>query len=141
MQNRLAIPSSLKEAAIAKMEVMNAVESFGFDSNMIFAVRLAIDEALTNAVRHGNREDPTKQVIIEYDVSPQRVKIVVEDEGTGFDPTGIADPTAQENLDRPHGRGIMLMKAYMTDVSFNDRGNRVTMLKDRDCHLPHHGSG
>jgi len=56
-------------------------------------------------------------------------------------PSPYRDRTAQENLDRPHGRGIMLMKAYMTDVSFNDRGNRVTMLKDRDCHLPHHGSG
>ena len=136
MHQKLAIPSVLDEAAQAKRAVMADVNAQEYDKDTVFAVRLALDEALTNAIRHGNQEDPSKQVMIEYDVTPDKVTITVEDEGSGFDPNNVADPTADENLERPHGRGIMLIRAYMTDVSFNDRGNRVTMVKERDCRLP-----
>jgi serine/threonine-protein kinase RsbW len=74
--------------------------------------------------------------MVEYTVSPSGVTISVADEGLGFDPGKVADPTLDENLDQPHGRGLMLMKAYMTEVSFNRRGNRVTMSKRSDCPLP-----
>ncbi len=115
---------------------MEAVKAAGFPEEPSFAVRLALDEALSNAVRHGNKLDASKSVTVEYEVSPTRVTISVTDQGPGFDPESVPDPTLDENLDQPHGRGLMLIKAYMTEVTYSARGNRVTMTKTCDCTLP-----
>jgi serine/threonine-protein kinase RsbW len=96
-----------------------------------FAVRLALDEALANGIKHGNREDPARAVTLRYRVLPDSLMAEVEDEGPGFDPDQVADPLAAENLDRPSGRGLFLIRAYMTWVRHNDRGNRVTLCKYR----------
>lgn len=96
-----------------------------------FAVRLALQEALVNALVHGNRRDSTKQVRIRYDLSDERLLVEVEDEGAGFNPGAVPDPLASENLDRPGGRGLMMMRASMTWVRHNERGNRVTMCRER----------
>lgn len=136
----LIIPSRIADAHKLQQTVMAEVGAAGFSDEAVFAVRLALDEALSNAVRHGNRLDASKHVTVHYAVTPQRVCITVEDEGPGFDPNVVPDPTCDENLDRPHGRGLMLMRAYMTDVQYNPQGNRVTMVKHRDCPLPKSGS-
>jgi serine/threonine-protein kinase RsbW len=102
-----------------------------------FGIQLALDEAFVNAVRHGNNLDPAKTVHAQWSFDRKRFKITIEDQGPGFDPETLPDPTAEENLVRPHGRGVMLMRAYMTEVSFNRRGNIVTLTKDRVCTKPH----
>jgi len=132
----LVIPSRLEDAAEVQKRIIRDVDAAGYNENAVFAIRLALEEALSNAVRHGNCGDESKRVSIEYTVDDQAVQIVVEDEGCGFVPHSLPDPTATENLDRPCGRGVMLMKAYMTEVHFNSRGNRVTLVKRRDCPLP-----
>jgi serine/threonine-protein kinase RsbW len=73
--------------------------------------------------------DRAKKVRIAYQLFPDRFQVQITDEGTGFDPGDVPDPTAFENLERPCGRGLMLMRHYMTDVAFNQRGNIVTMSK------------
>ncbi len=134
--HRLVIPNDFDAARKAQAEVVEAAGAQGFDEDSLFAIRLALDEALCNAVRHGNCNDPTKHVIVEYSIAGDRLKVSITDEGCGFIPERLPDPTADENLERPNGRGVMLMKAYMTDVSFNDQGNRVTMVKVRGCKGP-----
>jgi serine/threonine-protein kinase RsbW len=134
---RTAIPSQLDQVPVVVEVIVEAIQAVGgYDERCLFAIRLSVDEAVTNAIRHGNRQDPDKQVTIEYDVDPVRCKITICDEGPGFAPEDLPDPTAVENLVRTHGRGVMLMSAYMTEVAFNDRGNCVTLVKTRDCPKP-----
>ena len=130
------IPSTNTAAAQVQQEIVEAIEQQGYN-DAVFAVRLALDEALVNAVKHGNRYDPDKTVRVEFNINEDRIVIQVEDQGPGFVPDALPDPTAEENLGRPHGRGVMLMRAYMTQVDFNERGNRVILTKRRDCLRPH----
>jgi serine/threonine-protein kinase RsbW len=97
----------------------------------IFAVRLALEEALVNAIRHGHRGDPTKEVRLRYAVCAEEVLAEVKDQGPGFDPAAVPDPCATENLERTAGRGLLLMRHYLTEVRFNARGNAVTLRKRR----------
>ena len=78
-----------------------------------------------------------KTVQVEFTLNDESIMIQVEDQGPGFSPDELPDPTAEENLPRPNGRGVMLMRAYMTEVDFNERGNRVILTKRRDCQRPH----
>src|SRR5262249_29000405 len=91
----------------------------------IFGIRLALEEAMVNAIKPGNNMDRGKKVRIAYRVHKDRFDIQITDEGPGFDPTDVPDPTAVENLERPCGRGLMLMRYYMTEVNFAGRGNTV----------------
>jgi serine/threonine-protein kinase RsbW len=95
-------------------------------------MRLALEEAIVNAIKHGNRMDPNKSVRIHCEVDPSRIYVEVEDQGPGFNPSDIPDPTAIENLEKPGGRGIMLMRAFMTRVEYVGKGNQVQLEKVRD---------
>ncbi|HMN96079.1 MAG TPA: ATP-binding protein [Phycisphaerales bacterium] len=117
------------EAAVA--ELLDALRGLEFDESSRFAIRLAVEEAINNGFRHGNKNDPEKRVHFAWNASPHRVQVEVEDEGEGFDPASVPDPTAEENLEIPSGRGLMLMRAYMSQVEYVDPGNRVRMAFDR----------
>ncbi len=97
----------------------------------LFAVRLAVDEALVNAIKHGHQGFSSKMVRLAYRVDPHQVLLVVEDEGPGFCPEQVPNPRAPEHRERAGGRGVFLMHHYMTWVRFNDRGNCVTMCRRR----------
>jgi len=131
------IPSTNAAAAQVQQEIVEAIEQQGYKREAVFAVRLALDEALVNAVKHGNANDPDKTVYVEFHINKDRMVIQIEDQGPGFAPGTLPDPTAEENLSRPNGRGVMLMRAYMTQVDFNERGNRVILTKRADCLRPH----
>ena len=131
------VPSTLTDVVGVLGVIVSAVEDAGFRRESVFAVRLALDEALANAVKHGNAGDAAKKVMVDLEVSPARAVISVQDQGPGFIPERLPDPTADENLGRPNGRGVMLMQAYMTQVDYNETGNRVTLTKTRECTLPH----
>jgi serine/threonine-protein kinase RsbW len=103
----------------------------GYPRKDVFAVTLAVQEAVANAFRHGNRRDPRKTIDLRYLLTAAEVTVEVADQGPGFDPDGVPDPLAEANLERPGGRGLFLMQAYMTWVSFNREGNRVTLSKQR----------
>jgi len=109
-------------------QVLKLAESQAYGESALFAIRLAIEEAITNAFEHGHRGlDPSTTVHVEFAVSPTKIEIAIEDQGPGFLPSSLPDPTLQENLSKPSGRGVMLMRAYMTDVYFNQVGNRVKL--------------
>lgn len=118
--------------------VVNAADEHGYSSSAQFALRLAMEEAIVNAFKHGHRDlPPETQVHVEFEVSPSRIFFMVEDQGPGFTPESVPDPTLDENLERPSGRGLVLMRAYMTRVEYNDRGNRVEM----ELHRPESDAG
>ncbi|MCJ7543571.1 MAG: ATP-binding protein [Phycisphaerae bacterium] len=125
----MVIPSELQVIRQAALKVLDVVKRCGYDEASAFGIRLALEEALHNAVKHGNRTDPAKVVKVDYDVDRSRAILTVTDQGQGFDPAVVPDPTTDENLERPSGRGIMLMRAYMDQVHFNGRGNQVRMVK------------
>ncbi len=90
---------------------------------------IALDEAFVNAVKHGNKNDPTKLVRITAELSPQEARFTVEDEGEGFDVEQIPDPRDPDNLFKASGRGVLLIYNIMDKVEYNARGNRLTMIK------------
>ena len=102
-----------------------------YGDSAAFAVRLAIEEALVNGFRHGNSGDLTKKVRFECRIDRDRIRIEVVDQGPGFNPEQVPDPTHESNLEMPSGRGIMLMKAYMSEVQFLAPGNHVRMFYNR----------
>jgi serine/threonine-protein kinase RsbW len=108
-----------------------AMEALVYPKKDVFAVRLGLEEALVNAVKHGNRGDPAKEARLRYHVNAECVLLVVEDAGPGFDPATVPDPLAPENLERPSGRGLFLIRKYMTWAEHNDCGNCITMCKHR----------
>lgn len=116
----------------AENTVLDALDRFGYPKAARFAIRLAFEEAVTNAFKHGHKGLPPKATVrINLEVGPERVVIQVEDQGPGFTPNEVPDPTLDENLEVPTGRGLMLIRAYMTSLEFNDAGNRVRMTFDR----------
>jgi serine/threonine-protein kinase RsbW len=123
------IPSDTSEARRIQEEIEQLITALKVSEQEVFSVRLALEEALVNAIKHGNQMDRSKKVRVSYRFLPDRLEIHITDEGTGFDPEDVPDPTAVENLERPCGRGLMLMRHYMTEVAYNNRGNSVRMTK------------
>jgi serine/threonine-protein kinase RsbW len=107
------------------------LEAQHWQQREIFAVHLATEEALVNAIRHGNGFDARKNVHFVCLLGGDRIHIEITDEGRGFDPSSLPDPTCDDHLHAPRGRGVMLMRAFMSRVEFNALGNRVTMEKER----------
>jgi serine/threonine-protein kinase RsbW len=113
--------------------ILAAMLDLGYAHRDMFAMRLALEEAIVNAVKHGNASDPDKEVRIRFHVTADEALAEVEDEGPGFDPHSVRDPLAAENLERPCGRGLLLMEYYMTRVQYSERGNSVTLGRRRSC--------
>jgi serine/threonine-protein kinase RsbW len=125
------IASDTSEGREAVAQILEEMQRAEWAEHDVFGVHLALEEALVNAIKHGNRKDPAKKVEVDCRISRDRVVIRIADEGDGFDPEAVPDPTDEENLEIPSGRGLMLMRCYMTTVAFNERGNEVVMEKVR----------
>jgi serine/threonine-protein kinase RsbW len=131
LPNRVVITSDLHAARDVEEQVLRLAESFGYSSQCAFAIRLSLEEAIVNAHRHGNRCDPHKKITISYDIDRRRAIIRIRDEGPGFDPASVPDPTCPERICLPNGRGIMLMRSYLNEVTYNRQGNEVQLVKER----------
>ena len=118
-----------EEIADLQTDVIGAMEDVGYGARDTFAVRLALEEAVINAVKHGHGNDPRKRARICWVVSVSAFKLVVEDDGAGFDPDRVPDPFLPQNQEPASGRGVFLMRSYMSWVRFNDAGNRVVMCR------------
>jgi len=113
-------------------QVLSKLEANGFDKDDVFAVHLALEEAFLNAVKHGNKMDPNKEVKIDYSIDLDKIEISLTDEGDGFEPSSVADPRYGEGLYKPGGRGLLLMNSYMDVVKFNERGNSLYMVRYKE---------
>ena len=126
----VVVPNDLRAVKHPEQLILTQLGCCRYSDESVFAIKLALEEALTNGVKHGNCSDPTKHLTVRFCVKPDRAVIMIRDEGSGFCPDAVPDPTAEENLQRPNGRGIMLMNAYMTRVHYNSRGNEVWLMKE-----------
>jgi serine/threonine-protein kinase RsbW len=123
--NDTAVARQLLDDLIAQLKQAN------WSEHDVFGVHLSVEEALVNAIKHGNRGDPDKEVQVKIGVSADRIRVEITDQGPGFRPEDVPDPTLEENLETPSGRGLMLMRTFMSKVQHNARGNGVLMEKDR----------
>ncbi len=127
----LTIASDTAAGQEVQERIIKVLEDLNYPPRDIFGVRLALEEAIVNAIKHGNDMDPQKQVRVQWQVNHTCVRIEIEDEGNGFRPEEVPDPTCDENLEKPCGRGIMLMRAFLSSVEYNQRGNCVILVKER----------
>jgi len=129
----IEIPTCFSQARQVEEDILEYAVNCHYSEEDLFALRLSLEEALTNAIRHGNKEKPDKRIVVRHSITPERIDIYIADQGKGFDPNGVPDPTADENLALPSGRGIMLMRAYMNVLEYNSLGNEFHMVKYRSA--------
>ena len=130
----LSLPSHIETVATAAAAVAEFVGRSGISDDAAFGIDMAVREAVTNAVLHGNRQDEDKTVDITLKSSPDAVEISVHDQGPGFNPEEVPDPTADENILKASGRGIFFMRSFMDEVNWLIRpegGTTVRMVKRR----------
>lgn len=124
---RIEIPSLADNIRMIESFIDNAKERYQLDDDIYGNIMIAVTEAVNNAIKHGNRGDSSKNVSLTLSFEEGLIKFKVEDEGHGFDHSNLPDPTAPENLEKPGGRGIFLMKHLSDEVEFDDNG-RVVQL-------------
>lgn len=125
---KMVVPSQLQYVDPIVSYLTDHLTQFGYldpDSN----TSMALHEAITNAIRHGNQMDVNKKVEIVAEFDQHQAVFTITDEGSGFDPSEVCDPTEEENLFRHGGRGLLLIRHLMDEVKYNQRGNQITMIK------------
>ena len=125
--DQVRISSSLEDISVVESKVETLKTSLDIDDSIYGNVMLAVVEAVTNAIQHGNRYAPDKEVTFETYRSPQELKFMLTDEGEGFDPSRIPDPTLPENIENPCGRGVFLIKNLADTVVFHDDGRTIEL--------------
>jgi len=138
---RFIIPSDFAESRQVQSRILEELQRYDYAPDAIFAIKLALEEAIINAIKHGNKFDPAKVVRIEAHVSPQQTEIIIEDEGAGFERSTVPDPTADENLHSLHGRGLLLMESYMNEVNYSRGGRRIRLVRRNNGHGQQQRSG
>ena len=129
---RLDVPSDLGMVGDAVELVTNGLPAGLLSPRRVrFNVRTALAEALANAILYGNGADPAKVVRVRVELARDAVRIHVTDDGAGFDPAALPDPTDPSNLDKEYGRGLLLIRTFMDEVRHNPRANQITMIKRR----------
>ena len=126
---KLEIPSSMDFVHLLDAVITEILQQTGVDRDATDQVNLAVIEAGTNAIKHGNREDSRKRTYFDFMMYPEELVVIVRDEGEGFDAKIIEDPLNPENLLNSSGRGLFLMEACMDSVNFSQNGTVVTMTK------------
>lgn len=123
------LPSDYAAQEIVHERIVAQIHSVNATRRDEFAIRMVLEEALTNAMKHGNGLDVNKKVFVKSTLDNRIITIEIQDEGNGFSPDRLPDPTADENLGRPSGRGVLLIRSFMDEVEYNEKGNRLTMSK------------
>lgn len=131
--NQSVVVESTQSSVVGvSRRIIAELEDNNFSQEDIFAVHLALEEAFLNAMKHGNKMDPKKEIKVDYLVTTDRVEISMMDEGEGFEPKDIPDPRRGENLYKMEGRGLLLMRSYMDVIEYNESGNCVRMVRYKE---------
>jgi len=130
------LPSDLEIGHAAIEELMTALGAAGWEGMDVFRIQMAIEEAVVNAIEHGNERNIEKKIRLIFEVTPEMCVLIIADQGAGFDHKNVADPTTEELVDKPRGRGVLLMRELMNEANFNDVGNQVTLIKIRSREVP-----
>ena len=130
---RMSLSSRFENIEMAQHLCGKLLEGWELNEETTHWILMALREALANAIKHGNGQDMAKRVHLEMDVKDHTLRIRIRDEGTGFDPAGVADPLAPENRFKTSGRGIFYMKTFMDEVRFSrvdGGGMEIVLTKD-----------
>ncbi len=127
----LDLPSSMQHVYLLDTIILEILKEMGFDEETSEQVNLAVIEAGTNAIKHGNQEDLNKHAHFEFIVQPDKITVVIQDEGKGFKREEVADPLDPANLLKSSGRGIFLMETCMDSVAYEKSGTIVKMVKHK----------
>ena len=125
--NTLVLQSSFDQIDRLEPYLEKLQEQAGFGDELLARIRLALNEAVTNAIIHGNKEDQEKSVSISSSFNKEKLEVSVQDEGPGFDPSSLPDPLESENLLKESGRGVFLIKQYSDEVMFSEGGRKLMM--------------
>ncbi len=128
----IVIPSDLACVRGPEQAILEEIDKHNFSEDAVFAIKLTLEEAMTNAIKHGNRGDQSKTVTIRFFVDDTQAVICIRDQGPGFDPEEVPDPTTPDRLSLPNGRGILLMRAYMNEVLYRQNGTEIVLRKLND---------
>lgn len=123
----IQVPSLSENIRMIESFIDNAKERFHLDDDIYGNIMIAVTEAVNNAIKHGNSNDKSKNVHLSLSLEESLLKFIVKDEGPGFDYANLPDPTAPENIEKPGGRGIFLMKHLSDEVQFSDKGRVVEL--------------
>jgi len=123
----IEVPSLSENIRMIESFIDNAKEKFQLNDDIYGNIMIAITEAVNNAIKHGNQSDSSKNVSLSLSLDDSLIKFIVEDEGQGFDFENLPDPTAPENIEKPGGRGIFLMKHLSDEVKFKEGGRIVEL--------------
>lgn len=126
-QLKIQIPSLIENIRVVESFIDNSKEKFNIEDDIYGNIMVAVTESVNNAIRHGNKFDKDKNVLLSLFVDEDRLRFEIEDEGPGFDFTNLNDPTAPENIENPGGRGIFLMKNLSDEVEFFNEGRKVQL--------------
>ncbi|MDR3110471.1 MAG: ATP-binding protein [Planctomycetaceae bacterium] len=131
----LTFPSNMERAHSLIDEIMSELRRMPWSDRELFAIQLSLEEGLINAITHGNKGNPEKKVRFSYTLSDEVTRFRIEDEGDGFDVNAVPDPTSIDNIENASGRGVLLVRSFMTNVTFNETGNVLTMekVRAREC--------
>lgn len=129
---RERLPSDIDQAHRLLERLEAALADSHWEGRDLFHVRMASEEALVNAIEHGNKRNPAKFIDVDFRVSPEACYLQITDEGEGFCRAELKDCTADESIDKPRGRGVWLIEQLMSEAVYNARGNQLTMLRKRN---------
>ncbi|MBL7962798.1 MAG: ATP-binding protein [Flavobacteriales bacterium] len=124
---RIDFPSRVENISLVEKLIDDVCTRHNVHESHYGNILIALTEAVNNAIHHGNRQDPTKQVEVGYRYHNGKVTFWVKDQGPGFDHDHLPDPTDPQNIEKPHGRGVFLMRALADMVAFDDHGSTVAM--------------
>ena len=123
----IQVPSITENIRMIESFIDNAKERFHLDEDMYGNIMIAVTEAVNNAIKHGNANNKSKNVFLSLSLHENLIQFIVKDEGSGFNYENLPDPTAPENLEKPGGRGIFLMKHLSDEVNFKENGRVVEL--------------
>ncbi|NJN28211.1 MAG: ATP-binding protein [Cyclobacteriaceae bacterium] len=124
---KIVIPSITENIRIIESFIDNAKERFNLDDDIYGNIMIAVTESVNNAITHGNKNDRTKSVSLSLSLNDNIIQFVIKDEGAGFDYQHLPDPTSPENVGKPSGRGVFLMKHLSDEVNFSHNGSKVEL--------------
>ncbi len=125
---RIQIPSIMENIRIVESFIDNTKDVYDINDDIYGNIMISVTEAVNNAIKHGNKEVPEKKVTLALSFKENAVSFEIEDQGEGFDYTKLEDPTAPENIDKPGGRGIFLMRHLADEVHFTHEGRNVELI-------------
>jgi len=124
---RIEFPAKAENIALAEKLIDEACSRYQVHESLYGNILIALTEAVNNAIHHGNSLNPAKNVSLGYEAKENRLIFVVSDEGPGFDYQNLPDPTDPQNLEKPHGRGVFLMRALADEVEFSNSGSTAAL--------------